>query len=603
MNYFKKIILLLFVASLACGVAEAQQKKSSKKSKTTSRKKTPAKKTSAAKKKTTAKAGVKKSTAVRSTTEQVSSKLNRDGLADTSSPRVVTITSAFKPSLKNAAKVNFTAASPVIDSSRVPVLYNVPSQNLLFSYQPVPIKPLALPADSGLAWTNDHYLKAGVGNFASVLAEGAFSFGDGKKSITNLRANYFTTKGDLPAQQYDKFGLNVISILNTNRNNEWTTKAYYENSSRYFYGYEPATLPYKKEDLLQRFNTAGIEVGVQNKAPNDFNITYHPQVQLRYFSDNHDGKEFNLVARAQITKGFAKIYAFDLGLTADVSTADFKMIPNSVKLKNNLYYVSPTLQFNTPNIKLYLGLQPSWDNQNFTTLPNITAEARIKESALVAELGWTGYYTKNTYYSLAGFNQWIAPLKELRNTKSMETYAGVKGAAGNHFTYKARLSFIKLNNQPLFVNDLNDGKTFDILYEPDMQVLKLHGEVGYNVQEKFSLLAGATFNKYSSQASYTDAWGLIPFEMTGTVKWKVLKDLQLKADAFLWDGAYYRNKTLQTQKLDPAADLNLGAEFSVMPKLNLWFQLNNLLNNKYQRWNQYQVLGLNVMGGVVYSFR
>ena len=40
-----------------------------------------------------------------------------------------------------------------------------------------------------------------------------------------------------------------------------------------------------------------------------------------------------------------------------------------------------------------------------------------------------------------------------------------------------------------------------------------------------------------------------------------------------------------------------------MPKLNLWFQVNNLLNNKYQRWNQYQVLGLNVLGGVVYSFR
>jgi outer membrane cobalamin receptor len=60
---------------------------------------------------------------------------------------------------------------------------------------------------------------------------------------------------------------------------------------------------------------------------------------------------------------------------------------------------------------------------------------------------------------------------------------------------------------------------------------------------------------------------------------------------------------LQSQKLDPAADLNLGAEFSVMPKLNLWIQMNNLLNNKYQRWNQYEVLGFNVLGGVVYSFK
>jgi len=50
-------------------------------------------------------------------------------------------------------------------------------------------------------------------------------------------------------------------------------------------------------------------------------------------------------------------------------------------------------------------------------------------------------------------------------------------------------------------------------------------------------------------------------------------------------------------------DLNAGVEFTVLPKLNLWVQFNNLLNNKYQRWNQYEVLGFNVLGGVVYSFR
>jgi len=92
-------------------------------------------------------------------------------------------------------------------------------------------------------------------------------------------------------------------------------------------------------------------------------------------------------------------------------------------------------------------------------------------------------------------------------------------------------------------------------------------------------------------------------EVTGSVKWKLLKDLQMKADIFLWDGNPYRDKGLQSRKSDPAADLNLGAEFAVMPRLNLWLQMNNLLNNTYQRWNQYQVLGFNVLGGVVYSFR
>jgi outer membrane cobalamin receptor len=92
-------------------------------------------------------------------------------------------------------------------------------------------------------------------------------------------------------------------------------------------------------------------------------------------------------------------------------------------------------------------------------------------------------------------------------------------------------------------------------------------------------------------------------EATGSLKWKPIKDLQVKADVFLWDGAYFQDKTLQTIKMAAVADLNVGAEFSVLPKLNIWLQMNNVFNNSYQRWNQYTVLGFNVLGGVVYSFR
>ncbi|MBC7587548.1 MAG: hypothetical protein H7178_04235, partial [Chitinophagaceae bacterium] len=87
------------------------------------------------------------------------------------------------------------------------------------------------------------------------------------------------------------------------------------------------------------------------------------------------------------------------------------------------------------------------------------------------------------------------------------------------------------------------------------------------------------------------------------LRWKVLKDLHFKTDVFFWDGASYLSKSLQSQKLNAAIDLNAGLEYSVLPRLNLWLQFNNLLNSKYQRWNQYEVLGMNVIGGIVYSFK
>jgi len=529
--------------------------------------------------------------------------LDVKALGDTSSPRVVTITSAFKPSLKNAAKINFTAASTYVDSSRTAVTYAVPAQNLFFSYQPVPIKPLALPVDTGFHWQNDHSIRAGLGNFNTFLLAGSFSFGDGIKSNTIVNADYLSNKGDLFAQQYAKLGLSVLSVFNTNNNNEWTTKATYKNTTRYFYGFEPSTLSFKKEDLLQRFNEAGIEVGLRNKKANAFNISYAPKLSLKYFADNRQGKEYNAILDAPLRKSFANKFAIDLGIVADIASTSIPFIPNTLKITNNLFYVSPSVQFQSSVFKLNAGLRPSWDNGKYETLPNITAEAKVGETGLLVEAGWVGYFQKNGYRSLTDINPWIAQPTGLLNTKIGEQYAGIRGAAGNHLTYRARLSFMRMNNQPLFPNQPGDGKAFNVFFEPELDVLQVHGEIGYTLQEKLSLLGGLTYRQFTSLQTAEKAWGLLPLEITGALRWKMFKDLQLKADVFLWDGSHYRSRNLTTLKLDPAADLNIGAEFSVMPKLNLWVQLNNVLNNKYRRWNQYEVLGLNVLGGVVYSFR
>lgn len=523
--------------------------------------------------------------------------------ADTASPKMVTITSAFKPYLKNAAKVNFTAASPIIDSSKIPVTYNIPSQNLFFSYQPVAIKPLAMAIDTGFIWNNDQYVKLGAGNFSSLLGEAALAFGDGKNSITNVRWNFETATGHLFAQQSSKWGIDIVSVFNTKNNHEWTAHPYYHSSTQYLYGFQPASLSYQKDDLLQRFNTVGVEIGMQNKLVNDFGITYHPQLNFIRFSDNHEAQENNLIIKAPINKAFGKIYALNLDLGADLSSTEMPLIPNPFSSKNNLFYVNPSIQFKTPNFSLSAGIRPSWDNQVYATLPNVTAEIKIPDAPLVIEAGWVGSYKKNTLRTLAAFNPWIGTLTNLQNTRIKEQYAGIKVATGSHFSYQARVSFQQLQNQPLFLNSAGDGKTFNVLFEPDMKAVKVHGEIAYTVQEILSIMAGATYTQYTSLTVNEKAWGLLPFEATGSVKWKLLKGLQLKADVFLWDGSPYRDASLQTKKADAVADLNFGAEFSVMQRLNIWLQMNNLLNTTYQRWNQYPVLGTQVLAGVVYSFR
>ncbi|MFL9482654.1 hypothetical protein ACI6Q2_07720 [Chitinophagaceae bacterium LWZ2-11] len=591
--FFSGVVLILPFAALH---AQAKKKKTTAKHTTTQ----PAKGKQTASKK--AQPAAAKKTVVR---QEAESQVKVTSFSkDTSSPREVTITSAFKPSLRNAAKINFIAASQMTDTSRVPLSYNIPSQNLFFSYKPVAIKPLALFVDSSFKWENHQYVKVGFGNYTTPYAELGLGFGDGTKSIINIHGRFTSSKGNLPFQQFNKTGIEALGIFNTGTNQEVTGKLFWDNSTQYKYGFRDTVVKYTKDDLRQQFSNVGLQLGLRNKIANDYGITYHPEVMLNYFTDNRSANEFSLKAIGQINKSFGRVVAFDLSGTADI-TQFSRSLQGGNSIKNNLFYINPSLQFKTPNFKLNTGIQPSWDNSKFYMLPNITAEGKITDERFIIMAGWVGYFNKNTYQSLTSFNPYIDQPTSLLNTRVREEYAGFKGSVGKHLTYNAKLAFMQMDNLALYGNDTatNNSQTMDVLYDPKVQAVRLHGEIGYTLQEKFIFNAAATYTKYTKLQQYDKAYGLLPLEVTGSFRWKIVKDVQLKSDLFFWDGAHYYDKAMTSLKLPAAVDLNLGVEFAVAPKLNVWLELNNLLNNRYQRWNQYQVLGFQVLGGVVYSFR
>ncbi len=522
----------------------------------------------------------------------------RRGNLDTSKPTTVVVTSQFKPVLRPSAKINFVAAVPSADTARPNLFYTIPSQNLFFVYQPTPLKPLALNVDSAIAWVNHNYIKAGFGNYTTPYLQAGFTMGDGKNGVLNINAKHVASKGKLPFQQFSNTNISALAVINAANNNEFTTKIHVDNSNQYFYGYQPSTLTFTKDQLRQRFTSFGGRVALRNKDVNA-PLSYNPAIGLEFFNDNHSGVETTLSFDAPVSKDITRMFAFNVGLHG--SLTNLKTQANS-KIKNNLFWLDPAVQFKTPNLVINAGFNPTWDNSVFIWQPNFWANAKLRDEKFVLQLGWTGYYLNNTYQSLAAFNPWIAQPTFLSNTSVREQFAGFKGSAGNHLTYNARVSYLNYSNMPLFINDNVDGKTFTVLNEPEMKAIRIHGELGYTIQEKFSFLAGATFNQYSNLKVNDKSYGLLPLELTGSLRWQILKELSFKSDLFFWNGALYKTQAGTNERLGSAIDLNAGAELAITPKFSGFLQFNNIFNNQYQRWNQYQVLGFNVLGGIVYSF-
>ncbi len=194
---------------------------------------------------------------------------------------------------------------------------------------------------------------------------------------------------------------------------------------------------------------------------------------------------------------------------------------------------------------------------------------------------------------------------DFKNTWIEERFAGFKGSVGDHFSYSAKVGFNKLTNQPLFINDTaagGGGKSFRVVNESKMNVVNFGGELGYNIHEKFSLIAGLTYNQYSAFKDNAKAWGLLPLELKAGMKLQIIKDLWLKSDLFAWTGPKYMKQDGTVGKQAGAADLSAGLEFKIKKNISLWTQFNNIFNKEYQRWNQYPVYGFNFVGGVVFSF-
>jgi hypothetical protein len=522
---------------------------------------------------------------------------------DTTKRKTINITSTFKPVLRDAVKINFNAAAPLLDTTTPHLVYNIPSQYLFLSYQPAALKPVALPGDSLVSWINHNYIKLGIGNVHQPYVKAGFSFGDGTSTFFNAFADEYTAKGSLPYQKNDMTAVGLSGTVKTKNNLEWDGRLGFRSDGYYLYGFRPDTLKFDKSDLQQRFQTFNGKLGLRNSIPTEFGLTYHPSLAVSVFSDNHDPKatETNSVLNLPLQKSIGKTFAFNLGFTADLT--HYSLNNNSISsTQNNLYYVSPALIYKTPTLSLQAELTPSWDQGAFNLLPNFLADLSTKDKRLSFQAGWIGYYNKGSYERFASINPWLAQPGELRNTRVQEFYGGIKGSLTNQVTYSVKAGVAQYWNMPLFVNDSTDGKTFLIRYEPNLQAFNMHGEIGYTVGEEFSATAGLTINNYVKLKNELRAWGLLPLEFTTAMRWQIMKDLWLKADLWTFQGAAYLAEDGSAHNGAGGFDLDAGVEFRITRQLDLWVQMNNILNDKYERWNQYQAYGFNILGGIVFSF-
>ncbi len=532
---------------------------------------------------------------------------------DTSTPTIdeVEVIRDYKPLLEDAKKVrrtpdlsNTRIYQPKLNYSTLDKRLNIPSglQKLTIQEMP-PLRPEIL---------TNNYAKIGVGNFNTYLGELYVNTGTDEALQAGFFAKHLGQKGDIEGQKFSEqkvgiFGrsiLNQITLTGTLGYNRYATA---------FYGLIPEDENLNPDPENQTFNDIYFKGELlKNYAPNDDDISYSLKADGYLFSDKFDAKENAFALSGYFNKA---IKAFNIGANVSLDLTGVKG-PEDYQLANHIARLNPYIRFQGTTYKLTIGanfVSEFGDNAGTNLMPSADIELDIIPEYATLFGGVNGDVVKTSLRTLAQENPYLNQGIELRNSlEKINAYGGIKGNAGATFGYKATAYYKQVDNLPFFVNNKLAPHKFDVIYDDgDKQttVMGIEGEINVRVSETVSLGGKLNINEYTL-GSEERPWFIPKLRLSSNARINISEKVFLEGEilfhgissAKTYDFATHNIDDYIVKNLPAFADLSVAAEYRINRQFGISVRANNLFGTSYERYLYYPRLGLNVIGGINYSF-
>lgn len=148
----------------------------------------------------------------------------------------------------------------------------------------------------------------------------------------------------------------------------------------------------------------------------------------------------------------------------------------------------------------------------------------------------------------------------------------------------------------------SEGRYYRIDYGRKVQAITLDAYFKYQYSEKIALVGTGAWTNFIAKDNLSKIYHEPQVKLGAEVQTQLIKGLGINAKIEYWDRIFYKNQFDDTEKLPSFVDISLQGEYALIPRLSLFLQVNNLLNNQYARWNQYPVYGTTIIGGLRFKF-
>lgn len=450
----------------------------------------------------------------------------------------------------------------------------------------------------------NNYAKLGAGNLGTVLGEVYINTGEDEALqagayFKHLNQSGSLNKQDLSRQELGIFGKSIQDKITLNG------EIGYDRLGTYLYGYNPENTLLNTDPQKQRYGTLNLKGELLKNFKEDDEADYAAKLDAYFLGSNTEAKESSYT----LSGFFNKVWnQFNIGANTSI---DFTATKDSVyEVSNNLIRINPYIKLQGKNYKLSLGvnLVKEFGTDSRTNLfPTVTAEVPIVPGFATLFGGYTGDVLKSTLRNFTSENPFLAPVTMENAIEKSNIYGGIKGNAGAGFGFKAMVYFKTIEDMPLFTNSITGFERFDVIYDRgNSKTFGFEGELSVRASETLFLTGRLFMNDYK-MGTEEEAWYKPNFRLYSNARLSLKKKFILDAELVLNGDSEglmrFADESLNKKvAIKSYVDLSVGGEYQLKNKIGIFLRANNLFGNEYQRYMYYPNLGLNVIGGLNYSF-
>ncbi len=543
----------------------------------------------------------------------------------------VTVVKPYTPSVGDANKIQeMPEKADSVTLQKKPVKYSIFSVPVASTFTPAKGRATNVERQRREK-VYDNYATLGFGNYTRALAEFYSNLEVNRTDNFGIFLTHNSSQGGIDGVKLDDKYYDTelnLSYNSKNRDLGWKTEVGGEHKLFNWYGVPDGLNDEEIFSIDPQQNYFSVYAGGEIELYDSF--FDHAKAKFTHTGDSYSSSENHFDANAVFEVNIAD-ELITTNLTADLVNGSFDRsylggtaAPQYTFLN---FGVNPSLLILRDDLTLNLGvslfysLDTENSNSKFYFYPQVTASYRLAGDYFIPYAGVEGKLKQNTYYNFIEQNPYVSPTLDVMPTdEEYNAYVGAKGKLSNAVSYNLKVGYESDVNKALFqhnpyaatvVNkDYTHGNSFGVVYD-DMQTLSFSGELNVDVNRDFRLGINAEYFSYSMGVQ-REAWNL------PNIKASLNADYQITEKWYTGGNIYFVGErkdmnaivgldTLDAQEpqlvtLDSYFDLNAHLGYRFNEQLSIFLKGNNLLNNDYEKWTNFQVQGIQVLAGATYKF-